>query len=318
MNKRLIASLMFCAVASVPAAYSQTTDYPSQPVRFIVPLGPGSGADTNTRAVADAFQKLTGVPAIVENRAGGDTILGTMAVLNAPADGYSVLLITPSAMVINPLLVPDLSYKVEQIRPVLHLTNNVGVLVTAGDSKFNSLKDMLDEARKAPGTVSLGVYGNTYRLGGQVLAKAAGVQFNDIPYKGFGPTINDVIGGTTQTALVDLGGAFPLIQSGKLKALAVGSDERLDIVPNVPTVSESGFPGYSLYIFVGYGVRADTPEPIVQKLEGLLQQITQQPALQATITQNAGTLLVGKPGPQFAEFIDKEAKKAAEATGGSK
>ncbi len=308
--KNLLAGLALCAATIAPAAYAQADNYPSQPVRFVVPLGPGSGADSHTRALADRFQKVAGVPAIVENKPGADLILGTMSALNAPADGNTVLLITPSAVVVNPLFIKDLAYKPEQIRPILHLTNNVGVLVTAAGSKFNTLKDVLDEARKEPGTVSLGLYGNTYRLGAQVLSQAAGVQFNDIPYKGFSATITDVIGGTTQTALVDLGGALPLIESGKLKALAVGSDERLDIAPNIPTIRESGFPDYSLYIFVGYGVRADTPEPIFKKLEAMLQESVQQKDLQAALTQQAGTLFVGKPGKPFAEFIDNESKKA--------
>ncbi|NYT24395.1 tripartite tricarboxylate transporter substrate binding protein [Alcaligenaceae bacterium] len=312
MKKLLLAALMSTTLLS-PAVHAQSAEnYPSQPLRFIVPLGPGSGADTNTRALADGFQKVAGQPVVVENRPGADLILGTTTALNAPADGYTMVLITPSAPIINPLFQKELPYKPEDIRPILHLTNNVGVLVTAVDSRFNSLKDVLDEAGKAPETVSMGLYGNTYRLGARVLAKQAGVQFNDIPYKGFGPTINDVVGRTVDVALVDLGGALPLIQAGKLKALAIGSEERLDIVPDVPTVAESGFPGYSLYIFVGYGIHADTPEPIASKLEDLLQQVTQEQAFQDGLTRHAGTLFVGSRGKQFAEFIESEFKKAKE------
>ncbi len=310
MKKLLLAALILAAPLA-PAAHAQSADnYPSKALRFIVPLGPGSGADTNTRALADGFQKLTGQPAIVENRPGADLILGTTTALNAPADGYTVVLITPSAPIINPLFQKNLPYKPEDIRPILHLTNNVGTLVTAMDSRFNSLQDVLDEARKAPGTVSIGLYGNTYRLGARILAKEAGVQLNDIPYKGFGPTINDVIGRTVDVALVDLGGALPLIQAGKLKALALGSDKRLDIAPDVPTIAESGFPGYSLYIFVGYGIHANTPEPIARKLEGLLQQVAQDQTFRDGLTSHAGTLFVGSPGAPFAGFIESEFKKA--------
>lgn len=314
MKKLLLTALMFCTASLAPGAYAQSADdYPSKPVRFVVPLGPGSGADSNTRALADRFQKLTGTPAIVENRPGADLIVGTTSVLNAPADGYSVLLITPSTSVINPIFVKDLNYDPKDIRPILHLTNNVGVLVTAPESRFNSLKDVVDAAGKSPDAVSMGLYGNTYRLGARVLAKMAGVQFNDIPYKGFSPTITDVIGGTVDVALVDLGGALPLIESGKLQALAVGSNERLDIAPDIPTVAESGYPGYSLYIYVGYGIRADTPEPIAAKLEDLLQQVAGQQDMKDTLTKHAGTLYVGGPGKEFAEFIESETVKAREA-----
>ncbi|NYT63563.1 tripartite tricarboxylate transporter substrate binding protein [Alcaligenaceae bacterium] len=312
MKKFLLAALLLAAPLA-PAAHAQSADnYPAKAMRFIVPLGPGSGADAHTRALADGFQRLTGQPAVVENRPGADLILGTTTALNAPADGYTLMLITPSAPVINPLVLKKLPYKPEDIRPVLHLSNNVGTLVTAGDSRFNSLQDVLDEARKAPGTISIGLYGNTYRLGARTLAKAAGIQFNDIPYKGFGPTVTDVIGSTVDVALVDLGGALPLIESGKLKALAVGSDKRLDIVPNIPTIAESGFPGYSLYIFVGYAIHADTPEPIALKLEDLLQQVAQEQSFQDVLAKHAGTLFVGSRGKPFAEFIGNEYKKAKE------
>lgn len=311
--KKLLAGLALGVLAMAGTAYAQADDYPSRPMKFVVPLGPGSGADTNTRALADRLQKATGVPALVENKPGADLIIGTSSALNAPPDGYTVFMITPSAVVINPLFIKDLPYDPAKIRPILHLTNNVGVLVTAAGSRFNSLQDVLDEARKKPKGVSIGLYGNTYRLGAQALSRAAGVEFNDIPYKGFGQTINDVIGGMTETALVDLGGALPLIESGKLKALAVGSDQRLDVAPDIPTISESGFPGYNLYIFVGYAVHADTPEPVFKKLEALLQKVATEPELKTMLTQNAGTYFVGDPGRQFADFIGKEVKKAREA-----
>lgn len=314
MRNLLLTALTSTALLFPTAQAQSAEDYPSQTVRFMVPLGPGSGADTNTRALADGFQRLAGQAAVVENRPGADLILGTSTALNAPADGHTLLLITPSAVIINPLLQDSLPYDPADVRPILHLTNNVGVLVTAIDSPFNSLQDVLDEARKGPDTVSMGLYGNTYRLGAQVLQKEAGVQFNDIPYKGFGPTVTDVIGRTVDVALVDLGGALSLIQAGKLQALALGSEERLDIVPDVPTIAESGFPGYSLYIFVGYGIHTDTPDAIANELEGLLQQVVQEQSFQDTLTRHAGTLFVGSSGKEFAEFIDSEYTKAKEAT----
>jgi tripartite-type tricarboxylate transporter receptor subunit TctC len=310
MKKHMIAGLLSCAAVLASPAWAQADKYPSQPVRFIVPLGPGSSADTNTRLLADAFSKLSGTTAIVENRPGADLSVGTAVAMSEPPDGHTILLISPSTMVLNPLLMKDLPYKTDDIRPVLNLMNVVGILVTSVDSPFDSLQDVLDEARKAPHSVSVGVYGNSYRLGTNVLAKAAGVQFNDIPYKGFGPTITDVIGGTTQTAMVDLGGALPLIRAGKIKALAVGSKERLPFAPDIPTISESGFPDYSLYIFVGYAVHSKTPEPLVQKIESLLQGAFHDESFQATLKQQEGPLFVGDAGKPFADFIANEVVKA--------
>ena len=124
--------------------------------------------------------------------------------------------------------------------------------------------------------------------------------------------MNDVIGRTLDVALVDLGGALPLIQSGKLQALAIGSTERLDITPDVPTIAESGFPGYSLYIFVGYGIHKDTPTHIATKLENLLQQVSQEQTFKDNLRRHAGTLFVGDRAQPFADFISKEFKKAKE------
>jgi len=314
MKKSWIAALLCCAVVGVSPAWAQADDYPSRPVKFLLPLGPGSGGDINTRVLADAFSKVSGGTAIVENRPGASMALGTAVALNSPADGYTIVVMSPSAPVLNPLVMKDLPYDPALLKPVLHLTNNVGVLVTAPNSPFNSLKDVLDAARKKPQSISIGVYGNTYRLGKEVLAKAAGVEFNDIPYKGFGPTVTDVIGGTTDVALVDLGGAVPLIQSGKIKALAVGSNERVPVVADIPTVRESGFPDYNLYIFVGYAIHKDTPEPIAQKIESLLQKAAHDPAVAKALENQPGTLFVGDDGKAFAETIEKEKARAKEFT----
>ncbi len=304
----LLSGVLLYLGTGLPLAQA-APDYPAQPIRFIVPLGPGSGADTNTRALADRVQKLTGTATVVENHPGADLVLGTRLALAAPPDGHTVLLLTPSAMVLNPLVMKDLPYRPQDVRPVLHLTNNVAVMVTAAGSRFDTLDAVLRAARTQPESVSMGLYGNSYRFGAMALAQEARVRFNDIPYQGFGPTVNDVIGGSVDVALVDLGGALPLIQSGKLRALAVASDARVAVAPDIPTFQESGFPGYTLYIFVGYGVHADTPAPIVAKIESLFQQVASQPEFQEQLRRQAGLLYVGGPGKPFQAFMDAESER---------
>lgn len=316
MKKFGLASLVALALGFSMAGSSQAAPaddtYPSRPVRFIVPIGPGSSGDTLTRSLADKFKNITGQTTIVENRPGADTVLGTQNLVTSAADGYSILLVSASSTVINPLFMKDLPYKVDDLMPVLGLTRHVAVLVTSPTSRFKSLADVIDAARKAPGSVSVGLYGNTYRLGVVDLARRAGVQFNQVPYKGASQVLTDVVGGVADVGVLDIGGANSLVASGKLRALAVAGDKRHASMPTVPTVQESGYPGYTLQAFVGYAIHARTPAPIASRIEALMQQIVADPALREQVVQQSGGEIMGTGREQFAAMIAAETDRVRE------
>ncbi len=297
--------LACAALAWGPAGAAD--NYPSRPLRFIVPLTQGSGSDSVTRFVAERVGMALGQPAIVENRPGADTVIAVQSLLNAPADGYSVLMISPSAMVINPLVHASLPYEPKRdIRPLAAAIRATSVLVTGPASQYRSFVDLLAAARKTPRSVSLANYSYHYRLGGLQMQQMSGVEFNHIPYKGASQVQSDVMGGAVDAALLDLGGALPLIRAGKLRPLAVTSKARHPELASVPTVAESGIPGYELTVWIGFGVSSKTPEPIAAKLEAALLQAINSPAFKTFAATTAYADVLGLPGRQMSQMIDAE------------
>jgi tripartite-type tricarboxylate transporter receptor subunit TctC len=301
--KRLISTCLIAAAAAFPAV-AQTDA--AKPVRFIVPVPPGASADTMTRFFAESFQSVIGQPTVVENRPGGNLIIAVQNLLAAPADGSSVLLISPTTMVINPLYVKDLPYKPEQIRPLISLTRHVAAIVVAPNSKYKSLADLVAAAKAKPESVGMGTYSNHYRLGAVQFQRAAGVTFNQVPYKGAVQVNTDVAGGTLDAAVTDLAGALPMIQAGKLHVLAVTGSKRHSAMPNSPTISESGYPNYELMTFLGFGVDAKTPEATVKRLEAAMLKVIADPALRERIVKQSGAEIGGANATEFSEFIRRE------------
>lgn len=298
----LVASLM-----TMPAVMAQSTPGGGKPVVFVVPLGPGSGADTITRFIAERYTAISGQPTITENRPGGDMVIAVQSLLGAPADGRTILMLTPSSVVINPVLRNDLPYDAQRdIRPVAWAGRGFAVMVTGPDSPFHTLDDVLAAARKEPGSISMANYGHHYRLGAVSLEKFAGVTFNHINYKGAAQANNDVIGGVIDVHITDIGGAMPLIESGKLRALAVTGKERHPYLPETPTIAESGFPDYDLYVWTGYGVRGDTSDEIAKAIEENLIKVMRTPEFEAFNAQLAGAENVAGTGQSLADHIAAE------------
>jgi tripartite-type tricarboxylate transporter receptor subunit TctC len=293
------------------SAQGAADNYPSRAVRFIVSIGPGSSADTMTRAFAEQFSKVAGVPTFVENKPGADLIIGTQALLNSPPDGYSLVLISPTPMILNPLFVKDLPYSPSDLMPILNFSRHVTAVVTGPDSRFKTLQELIEAARKEPGSVSVGVYGSSYRLGAADLAKRAGVRFNVVPYKGASQAMTDAAGGSVDAVLVDVAGAAPLVTGGKLRALATAGEKRHPLLPDVPTVQESGVPGFTLDVFIGLGIHGKTPAPIADKLEALMQQTMKDPALREKMAQSGG-IISGEGRQKFSEYIAVETARMRE------
>lgn len=298
-------SLAACAALAwtAPAAQAQ----PSGTVRLIVPLGPGSGADNITRFMAPKLSALLGQPVIVENKPGADMLIAVQSLLGAPPDGQTLLLITPSSVVINPVVMKELPYDSQRdIRPLIALTRGESLLATAATSPYRTLAEALDAARAMPGVVSIANYGHYYRLGAIQLQQRAGVQFTHVPYKGAAQSANDVIGGNVALTLTDLGGSLPLIRSGKLRPLATTGHTRSRDLPDVPTIAESGFPNYSQYVWIGFGVHGKTPDAVASRLEAALQSVVATPEYKAFIVANGNGEQINLDGRQTAALIASE------------
>jgi len=279
MRRFVLAS--FLALLSI-AASAQA--FPDRPMRMIVPFGAGSGIDANARFFAEQLGNVLGQPIVVENRPGADGAIGIAAVKSAPADGYTLLLASNSTMTVNPIVIRDLPYDpLKDLRPISGLTRGMTVFVVPADSRFNSLADLVAGMRASPSPMNVGTYSSGYRLAIEWFAGMAGVKVNNVPYKGASPMFTDVAGGRLDWAVTDLVGAAELIKGGKMKPLAVSGTARHPDFPQVPTFGESAFPEYVMYTWSSLQVRADTPEPIVQKLDEALRKVFAQPAVQAFV-----------------------------------
>lgn len=274
--RRFLLAAFLAAIASAAAAQA----FPDRPMRMIVPFGAGSGIDANARFFAEQLGQVLGQPIVVENRPGADGAIGIAAVKSAPPDGYTLLLASNSTMTVNPIVIRDLPYDpLKDLRPISGLTRGMTVFVVPADSRFNTLADLVAGMRAAPGPMNVGTYSSGYRLAIEWFAGMAGVKVSNVPYKGASPMFTDVVGGRLDWAVTDLVGAAELIRGGKMKPLAVSGTARHPDFPQVPTFGESGFPEYVMYTWSSLQVRADTPEPIVQKLDEALRKVFAQPAV---------------------------------------
>lgn len=302
---------MFLLAANAMASPGPAQDrFPNRALTFIVPVAPGSGADTTTRLVAEELGKTLNVPVVVENKPGADTLIAVQSMLKAPADGHTVLLITPSSVTLGPALNPKLPYDAtKDIRPLTASSRGQATFVTAAGSRFDSLQSLIDAARSQPGTVSMAAYGgHYYRLATELLARQAGVKFNLIPYNSPTQALSDVVGGTVDGMIIDTGAVLPMISSGKVRPLAVSGVERHARLPDVPTVRESGLPDYSSYIWIGFAVHGDTPDSQARVLESALRQAIHSDAHLAQIRTN-GAEVVGNDSTELRQLIAADVKR---------
>lgn len=311
--------LLTLAVAACGAAYGQgAPGYPSKPIRVIVPFTPGGGSDAAARFFSERLAAALGQPVLVENKPGGNSgSIGTALVKNAPADGYTILLGSTAPLVTNVVMVKELPYDAARdFKPVAGLTKNATVIVVPASSPHKTLAELVAASKKDPnlsaGTASAGFY-----LAANWFANIAGFKYTHVPYKGLGQALTDLAGNSLQWAIVDLAGATPLLQGGRIRALAVTDDARHPFFPNVPTVKESGYVDYVYNTWTSFHVRADTPDDVTRKLAEATMKILKSPAARE-YAQKAGTQLLPLGPVEFAKYQRDEVErfqKVAEASG---
>ncbi len=282
--------------------------YPNRPLRFILPLGPGSSGDTLGRALAEQLGSQLGQPVVVDNRGGAEGQLAMQALLSAPADGYTFGLISPGIMAINPWVVKNLSYKTADVRPLARIAAGITCVATGASSCFTSLQDLLGTARKQPDTVTLGSYGPSYRIPAIALGRKAGANFRHVRYKGYNQLVTDLVGGVIDTALIDAATTVGLVEAGKLRALAVTARERFARLPKVPTVMETGT-AFDLQLWFGAGIHAQTPEPLARRLEQEFLDALGTQRIKDQVAAFGNMQLLPLPGAAFASEIAAESER---------
>ena len=280
MIRRIAAAALLSILPAM--ACGQAAGYPSKALRILVPFTAGSGADSNSRFYGDLLAKLWGQAVVVDNRPGASGIIAVQAVKSAPADGYTLLTATNSPMIVNPVVMKDLPYDpFKDFRPIIGMSKTPVAFIVRADSPYKTIKDLIEGARKTDGLLAVGNYSAGYELVGAWLGTVSGLAITPVPYKGASPMITDVIGGQIVTAATDFGGAAPLITNGRLRALAITSDVRHPMFPDVPTMKESGFPEFETYVWSSIFVRAETPDDIVNRLYAGFKSVIASPEARA-------------------------------------
>ncbi len=259
-------SMVLAAIAS-SAAIAQA--YPAKPVRLIVPFPPGGNTDILGRVMAQKLADAFGHQFFVENRAGGSGIIGAEAAANSPPDGHTVFLGTTGALSSAPALQPKLAYDpVKSFAPISVLASAPVVVMVNSSMPVNSLKDFIEYAKARPGKLTYGSagVGHFLHVAGEAFNAAAGVQLFHVPYKGVNQALVDMLAGRLDVMIDTIVIYAPYVQSGKLKALAVGQTRRLSRMPDLPTTAEAGLPGYEFASYFGLLAPAGTPADIVRRL----------------------------------------------------
>jgi tripartite-type tricarboxylate transporter receptor subunit TctC len=295
--------------ASMPA---DPDNYPNRTIRYIVPYPPGGFNDTLARIVSQKLGEAWGVPVVVENRPGGGTLLGTEGVAKAAPDGYTLLGVAfPFGA--NPSIYKNLPYDtVKDFTPLILAGQTQNLLVVKPSLPINSVKELIDYARKNPGKVSYGStgIGSSNHLSMELFKSMTGIDIVHVPYKGSAPMVNDLLGGHIDTAFDNTPNVLPQVKADKLRALGVSSKTRAALAGNVPTVSEAGVPGYEVTVWFGIVGPAGMRPEIVQKLNAEMNTIFKMDDVKRRFVDQ-GVEPVGGAPSQFADHIRSEIQKWA-------
>jgi tripartite-type tricarboxylate transporter receptor subunit TctC len=290
---------------------AQAADYPNKPVRVLIGFPPGQATDTLGRAVAQKLQEAWGQQFVVDNKPGASGTIATQLAMQAPADGYTLLVSSSGVLAVNPWLFTKLAYDpVKDFVPVAGIAVVPLVLVTNPKSPLGSVKDLVAAAKAKPGEINYGSsgIGITNHLVMAMFLSASGVNMTHVPYKGGPQALTDLMGGQVQVMFETSVGALPHVKNGRLRALAVSSAERLGAAPDVPTVAEQGFPGFLGVPWITLMAPAHTPPAIVQKLNTEVNRILQTPAMREQFA-NAGVQPLVMNTEQLGGFIKAEISK---------
>ncbi len=313
--------IRFVAVAALAvASMSALAQYPEKAVRIIVPYPPGGTTDILARVVATRLTERLGQPFVVENRPGASGAIGSVAVAKAPPDGYLLVMGTVSSHGINSALSKTLPYDaVKDFAPITVVASTPNVLAVNPGFAAKNLGEVLAAARQKPGALNFGSTspGGSPHMSAELLKMMAGVDIVHVPYKGAGPMLADLIGGQIQMGFDNLPSSMSHIKSGKIRAIAVTTTKRWPGAPDIPTIAESGVPGYEVSGWFGLLAPAGTPRPVVDALYRAVSEILKQPEVSKQLYELGAEPVGNTPeafGRQIAAEVDKW-KKVVATTG---
>ena len=299
---RWVLSLLYCAIL-VPCIANATDIYPSKPIKVIVPFPPGGGADTLIRLIAPTIGELWKQSIVIENRPGASGLIGADLVAQSPADGYTLLMGSTAAVT---------EKNVTQFSPVALVSASPYIVTVNSALNISSIKSLIAYAKANPGKVRYGSSGpgSASHLAGELFASMAGVTLLHVPYKGTGQALTDLLAGHIDLMFAPAQTVMPQIESGKLLALAQTGAKRSEALPNIPTVSEAGLPGYNAVGWFGLFAPANTPKPVVQKINQTVMFVLGQERIRKAMLERGSDPASGS-AEEFAAFLRLDQSKWA-------
>jgi tripartite-type tricarboxylate transporter receptor subunit TctC len=302
---RVLSPILFCVSAIGPVL----AQYPDHPIKVIVPFAPGGGTDLVARTLGVTMAEELRQAIVIENKPGGSTIIGTDALAKSPADGYTLVVAT-LAHAVNPSLKAKLPYSQDKdFAPVILVGVSPNVVVVSADSPYKTFADFLAAAKANPGKLSYASQGGgtSAHLAGELFNSIAGTKLTHVPYKGAGPALTDVIGGQVDVMFATASAVGSLVDAGKLRALAVTTTTRSPTaqLAKLPSVAESGVPGYSAGSWYGYFAPAGTPPDVINKLNASIKKSAQSTAFKNRVEGEGLVIKTGTPD-EFAKFVKAE------------
>jgi len=298
-------------LASFTQAQNVETNYPSKPIRIIIPQSSGSATDTLIRLIAPKLTEQLGQALILENKLGAGGIIGADYVTKSAPDGYTLLIGATSWITIAPHVYSKLSYDSQKdLAPISIFAVGQNVLAVAASSPFMNVKDLVASMKNNPNSLNMASagIGSTSHLAGEMLTSMANVSAVHVPYKGAGPSVMSLLSGESQWVFTPMQGPIALIRSGRLRALAVGGNVRSAILPDVPTVKEAGTEGYEMKNWYGLLAPAGTPKAIIDKLNAAIVKVVSSPEIKEQFYAQGSEPTSNSP-QEFSQFIREETER---------
>jgi tripartite-type tricarboxylate transporter receptor subunit TctC len=319
MTRRLAFLLIALVLPFAFAAHGQE-NYPARPITLIVPFAPGGSTDVIARVVGEAMHKELGQPVVIENRAGAGGSLGTAAIAKAAPDGYTIGMGTASTLAINPAAYKSLPYDVQKdLAPIGNIAVVPNIMSINASVAAPDMAAFIALARAQGGKFAYGSSGNgsVSHLMGEQFKLASKTDLLHVPYRGIGPALQDAVGGQIQVMFDNLPTSIPLVQDGKLRALAVSGSKRLDVLPNVPTFAEAGLDDLNWMAFFGLIAPAGTPQPMIAKLNAALKAALSNEAVRNRLATQQATPIGNAPA-EFAAEIARDLDRMRRAVTAAK
>jgi len=297
------------AVVAMVATHARAGDYPTHPIKMVVPYAAGGPTDLLGRLVADFLSKDLKQTVIVENKAGAQGAIGAEMVARAEPDGYTLFTAAASIIVLNPLLYKKLPYDpAKDFRMLALVTDGPLVMEINPSVPARTVAEFVAYARQNPGKLNFGSAGTggTVHLAGEMFKQITGIEMTHVPYKGAGPALADLLAGNIQVMFDSLGTALPPVRSGSLRALGVSSEQRSPDLPDVPTIAESGYPGYHVSGWFGIAAPATLPDDVAAKISASLDRALSDDAFRAQLEKIGFPVFRARSAAAIKEFIDAD------------